>query len=314
MNEIDKAFDHFETNFYDYDDASVKIADPKVLKHIEAIIVEGSKLDSQRFKQLPLGIRVYIVAKMDMADMSPYIDAQMASCLLTNRPNSSIMQVCINLLSSWDESSGSLKLEGAVLKSQESIELLIDSLSETVKYNVKCLDLTKCTYIINLEKILSLIKAPLLLKINELYSLKSLKGIAYLADSLEELQAKDLYVLKSLEDLSICTKLKKIDLSNSKILDDIRPLQALVHLEELIISGCYQLKFIGDILPKLSNLKRLDLSNQPLFSDVSVLSECHALEFLDISKTAVEDVKPLLVLKKLKHENIITKGCKLKTL
>lgn len=305
MHDINKAFEFFEKSFYDYEDPSVEMAtDPTVLQHVEAIILESSKVDAQQFKNLPLAVRIYVAPKMDVADMSRLMDARMANCLLAGRPDSPIMQACINYLCSWDESSGNLKLEGPALNSQENADLLIEHLSETIKSNVKCLDLTQCSAIINLGRILSLVKAPTLLKINALYSLKNLKGIVHLANSLEELQARDLYVLKSLEDLNTCTKLKKVDLSNCKILDDLRPLQALVHLEELTIRGCYHFKFLDQVLPKLSSLKRLDVSYHPLFKDIRILLDCHELEYLDISHTAVEDIKPLRSLKKLKSENI----------
>ncbi|MDP1836515.1 MAG: hypothetical protein Q8K75_11400 [Chlamydiales bacterium] len=313
MGNIDEAFGFFETNFYDYNDPSVPIDDPVASKHLEAIISEGTKLDVAQFKQLPLGIRIHVLAKINSTDIGHYLDAQIANYIVVAKPNASLVQASVGYLSSWDEDSSSLKLEGMALNGQENAELLIDLLPDAVKYQMKSLDLTKCVSIVNLEKILSSIKAPTLLKINELYLLKSLKGIENLADCLEELQAKDLFVLKSVESLSACSKLKKIDLNNAKILDDIRPLQTL-DLEELSIGGCYQLKFLGEIMPKFSHLKRLNISNNPFFNDLSILLECRDLEYLDISHTAVEDVKPLHALKKLKSENIKVRGCKLKTL
>ena len=84
--------------------------------------------------------------------------------------------------------------------------------------------------------------------------------------------------------------IKKLDLKNNKSLQSLKPLEMLIQLKELNISGTS----VGDLKPLASirTLRRLDISNTQVRS-LTPLQKLKSLQTINIRHTAIRDLMPL---------------------
>lgn len=106
-----------------------------------------------------------------------------------------------------------------------------------------------------------------------------------------------------LPPLAKATELKHLLLKASRV-NDISGLKGATKLEKLDLNSCFNLSDIS-VLAGMGSLKELVLRHAQHISDISALAQTSNLERLDAREAGINDVSPLLGLKKLKELEVM---------
>lgn len=275
-----------------------------LLKHLPEI-------NKDDYTTLPIAVKVHLLKEAKGVDIRKFLDLDVASILIGKEVKDNVKIACFEKICSFDLKKKKLVVQGVDLENAKSVERLVAAIPANILAETRYLDISSCYALTNLAPVLSRFENLEKLNISGLKLLKSLEGIEKIAPTLKKLNASDLGLLKSVSGLDKCEKLRYLNLSGARLLDDIRSLKSLVHLEVLLLDNCYKMDFFKDFLPHLSHLKKLSAIKNKNFKDISLLLECRDLEKLDISFTSVTSIKSLLQLPELEEKSIKTEGCEL---
>ena len=291
---LTEVLNFFDTHRYSFGDPDRAIS-TEAEGYIKLISDNFSLLSKEEFEKLPLGIRVKVVQENPESKISAdRIDFDMASIFFKmNDLMSGLLKVCSTVLLSSSAGPQQLKLLGQRLKSQSDVMKVIDTLSSDKTHLVTDLDLSGCSRITDLGPILERFPNVESLSIANVRGLKSLKGIEKLSGSLKTLNASGIAQLTSLEGLDACTKLREVDISGAKNLDDVSAFKSTPNLEQLNLNGNYEmgsghgLSSLRGALEKLPKLKSFSMTGVATFSNRTILDPCTQLAAVDLSGTGV---------------------------
>jgi Leucine-rich repeat (LRR) protein len=126
--------------------------------------------------------------------------------------------------------------------------------------------------------------------------LEALKGVP----SLTHLDATVSRQFRDLSPLITLKQLQWLELRNCAGVTDISPLADLTSLQELRLRGCSTLLDLAP-LAALRSLKHLTVSGASVLHDVSLLADLSRLQILNLSRSSVEDLRPLANISSLRE-------------
>lgn len=284
-------------------------SDVKLAGCIKELGESLTKIDPDQIHQLRREIKAKILAVAfnlkgpASQDLTAYLDDDSASVLQTNQAYQEAINKYYCAIA-----EEKLSLHSNHLEQAQIVDILM-KLPPDVKGRIRHMDLSKCSKLNDLSFLRSFPDVTRL-KLDHCNKLNSLKGIEYLTH-LETLDINGCLYVQSLNGIEKAKdSLTASHASNCTSLNDISALQGFAKLVKLDLSQSYKL---GDpqcaVIASLVALENLKLAGLPLLSAIGFCEALKKLNSLDISRTDVSNLNPLMLLPKLDFSKLGLENC-----